>query len=175
MLRSAPVVTSLGLPVSFGRVMAIPPELLTAYKATAFRVSGAGGAFTLRHGHHSAEADRLLTQHGAAEWAYVTASNPGSVPMTDDENERRNRELRDHVDSLGLTWLPGEGVPVAGDWPAEESVLVLGMPLTEALELGRRFGQVAVLAGRLGGRAAVERCEAATASAPGAAPAGDST
>ncbi|MHA4899884.1 DUF3293 domain-containing protein [Enterococcus faecium] len=36
-------------------------------------------------------------------------------------------------------------------WPPEASLLVLGVPAAEAEELGRRFGQVAVVVGERGG------------------------
>ena len=51
--------------------------------------------------------------------------------------------------------LPGEGIGDNGTWPAEQSVLVLGIELEHAVQLGRRFGQRAIVYGRVGGRAAL--------------------
>lgn len=57
---------------------------------------------------------------------------------------------------LGHPMFSGEGIGDDGTWPAERSVLVLGIERAIAIELGRRFGQRAILCGRLGGPATLE-------------------
>jgi hypothetical protein len=39
----------------------------------------------------------------------------------------------------------GEGVDPSGKWPAEPSILVLGIKLDEALSIGHRYQQNAIL------------------------------
>jgi hypothetical protein len=54
---------------------------------------------------------------------------------------------------------PGEGIGDDGVWPPERSVLVLGIEREAALQLGRRFGQRAIVCGDLGGLATLALCD----------------
>jgi hypothetical protein len=53
---------------------------------------------------------------------------------------------------------PGEGVGDDRTWPPERSTLVLGIEREAAISLGRRFGQRAIVCGRLGELATLEIC-----------------
>ena len=61
--------------------------------------------------------------------------------------------LRLDIARHGYQWLPGEGRARSGDWPPEQSFLILGIPVSEARILGRRYGQLAIVVGRLGKKA----------------------
>lgn len=104
------------------------------------------------------ELDALLTDHGVSTWAYVTASNPGSRQLSDEDNSARLRELEADVVTLGVRAYPGEGVPDDGRWPPESSLLILGIAREDAVRLGRRYDQVAVVCGELGGVAKLVLC-----------------
>ncbi len=54
------------------------------------------------------------------------------------------------VRQRGLTVHPGLGSGDAGDWPPEESLLVLGLDEAAAVALGHRFGQRAIVVGTRG-------------------------
>ena len=47
--------------------------------------------------------------------------------------------------SLGHLFLHGRGIGKDASWPSEESVLVIGVDRDSALELGRTFGQLAIV------------------------------
>lgn len=126
-------------------------DLEAAYLATAYTAETPRGPLVLRVGRGNADLDRLLDERGVATWVYITAYNPGSVPTPDAENETRQRELRAAVERAGYAYFEGAGV--GEGWPAEPSLLVLGVSEAEAEELGRRFGQVAVVVGERGGAA----------------------
>jgi hypothetical protein len=129
--------------------------LVELYEAARYDVHLPGGTVTLRHGAPTPALDALLAAE-APGWAFLTAWNPGSRQLSRPENERRQAQL---VRELGRYRLfHGEGRDDAGLWPPELSVLALGIPLAEALERGRAWGQVAVLAGGLGEPARVVRC-----------------
>jgi len=121
--------------------------LKEAYEATDYRV---GDLFTIRCGALSAPLDALLTDHGHEHWAYITACNPGSLHLDAAENRRRMADLARRITCLGLPTLEGEGVGEGNDWPPEPSLLILGIGQTAAVELGREFGQVAIVIGRRG-------------------------
>ena len=106
------------------------------------------GTLVLRHGERAAALDALL-EPGASEWAFITAWNPGSRRLSRPENERRQRELVRSISGRYRLYPGAGGGDASGQeaWPAELSVLVLGIPLEEALGLGRAWGQHAILAG----------------------------
>jgi hypothetical protein len=128
-----------------------PPHLRAAYEATAYEVHDSPvGPFTIRCGAVSAEVDTLLAAAGLETWAFITAWNPGSVRLDGAENHRRHAELRDWLAARGLHWFAAVGVPATGDWPPEESLLVLGLDEPATAAVGRAFGQRAVVVGSRG-------------------------
>lgn len=91
-------------------------------------------------------------------WAFVSAWNPGSLQLPSEENARRARALEEEV---GRSWRfeRGAGVPDdPQDWAAEESLLIHGISRDEAVALGRRYGQNAIVAGAGGGPAELIFC-----------------
>jgi hypothetical protein len=130
-------------------------SLLSAYRRTSFCADTTQGRLVIRIGRTCLELDALLLSTGSATWAYVTAFNPGSVPLTDDENNARQRQLEDIVRELGYPMFGGEGIADEGVWPPEKSVLVLGIAREAAVELGGRFGQRAIVFGHVGGPASL--------------------
>ena len=129
--------------------------LRPAYEATDYRV---GDRFTIRCGERSPPLEALLTESRHDTWAFITAWNPGSIALDTTENRRRMTSLCDRIALLGLPMLEGEGMGTGGDWPPEPSLLVLGIGASEAVELGRAFGQVAIIVGRLGAPARLCFC-----------------
>lgn len=116
-----------------------------AYRATSYRV----GKLALRIGEPHPWLDLLLANRGLEHYAYVTAVNPGSVPLSAQDNARRMRALAD--DLAGFVTLRGSAVADDGAWEPEPSLLVLGISPGDAMDVGRRHGQNAVLVGRRGG------------------------
>lgn len=146
-------------------------RLRAAYEATDYRVDGgARGSFVIRSGARSAELDALLDASAADGWAFITASNPRSVRLGDADNARRMDALRARVRALGLPHFPGAGVAIGGDWPAEPSLLVVGIAEADAVALAREFEQHAIVAGRRGGPARLVWVEADAAADPGGHP-----
>jgi hypothetical protein len=80
----------------------------------------------------------------------VTAHNPGSVPLTAEENRARHTRLEADVSARGYEAFTGEGVGDDVKWPAEASLLILGMPRAEATALGDAHAQRAVVWGGVG-------------------------
>lgn len=124
-----------------------------AYRAAVYRVA-ADPPFALRVGEPSARLDALLRFHAVTSWAFVTACNPGSQMLSEEENAERMSELRAVVG--GHLVYECEGTDPTGVWPGEPSLLVLGMSRTAAVELARRFGQNAILCGDRGGVAELQ-------------------
>jgi hypothetical protein len=88
----------------------------------------------------------------------LTAYNPASRKLDKEENVRRQRELIDAVRDRGLAFLEGEGIGADTRWPAEPSILILGIESDAARALGRQFGQLAIVVGRAGQPARLVAC-----------------
>lgn len=101
--------------------------------------------FTLHVGRHSQELDALLEASRADCAAFITAWNPMSQALSDDENQRRQQSLTDELDRRGLLYHPGIGQHPSNGWPGEQSVLVLGLQLEAARSLAREWGQLAFI------------------------------
>jgi hypothetical protein len=129
----------------------VPAALLArAYLSTTYRVDAPAGLIELRIGRASGALDRFLRQRGVRTWAFVTACNPYSLRLPDWRNLARQRRLRALCRRLGFSALPGAGIGDSPGWPAEPSLLVLGITRARARRLGRLFGQNAIVAGRCG-------------------------
>jgi hypothetical protein len=139
-------------------------RLRQAYEATAYRVDeGPRGGFVIRVGARSADADALLAAAGADAWAFITASNPRSVPLVAADNAARMARLAQLLRDRGVAHYAGAGVGDDTTWPAEPSLLVVGLVEAEALALARAFDQLAIVAGRRGEAARLVWVEAAAA------------
>jgi len=130
--------------------MTAPRKVLqAAYQATSYLVDGPGGRFAIRTGQPSPEANSLLDVFHVQTWAFVTACNPGSRPQTPEVNEQRHQDLVDVVKGR-FPFFTGAGQGEAGDWPAERSLLILGISRVDARQLALQFGQLALVFGRRG-------------------------
>lgn len=145
-------------PHSPGVKSIISVELVLAYRRTAYVADTSDGKITIRIGSGSALLDHVLAEHHAHEWAYLSASNPGSKKQNTAENNRRFHDLQAALQDKGKEFFTGYSRADGASWPDEKSALVIGISLNEALEIGRSFGQLALVSGVRGGRAKLIDC-----------------
>lgn len=112
----------------------------------------------LRVDQPSADLDRLLDYYHCDAWAFISAVNPGSHPLSHAANTERHRQLCDVVSKLHLPHLAGDGIPDMPDWTAEPGLMVLGISLQHAQDIASRFEQNAILAGIRGGVPTLHYC-----------------
>ncbi len=137
-----------------------PATLDDHYRATTYRVFVPDEQpIDIRIGEASAKLDALLAKHGVEAWAYVTAWNPASRQLEAQANRARQAALSDVVRERGWVHFEGEGIPANSTWQPEASVLVLGIARSDAVALGARFGQRAIVAGERGGAAVLVYCD----------------
>lgn len=115
--------------------------LRAAYLATAYVVRRGGRRVPLRLGRRPPP----LPWGAARAAAYVTAWNPQGMPWPPARNRRAERRLAASLRAAGRRVLWGEGRGDEGAWPAERSLLVIGLRRAEAAALGRRWRQNAVV------------------------------
>jgi hypothetical protein len=119
--------------------------LLAAYRAAHYKVTDTATPFVLRVGHRSAELAALHLASGVNCSAFITAWNPRSVPRSESLNRALQQRLESELAAMRLTLRAGIGEDPAGVWPGEPSVLVLGIPRSEAERIGHRFDQLAIV------------------------------
>lgn len=123
-----------------------PTRLLDAYVNAVYEFTADGASYRLRPGEGDSHGARWLSAN-AAEWAFVTACNPGSGALCEAENEARHENLVRELDRRGWRCLPARGLDPAGGWPAERGVVILDRPLRETVKLARELEQSAILHG----------------------------
>jgi hypothetical protein len=125
--------------------MASDPDLLSLYRATLYEVQWHVRPFVLRIDEPSAALGDCHRAHGVHCSAFITAWNPRSRPAGDAVNVAAQARLQATLTRDGYQTLPGWGRDPRGAWPAEASLLVLGMTAADARRAARAFAQHAVV------------------------------
>lgn len=123
-------------------------DLDLLYRQARYVIDDGEAKFTIRLGADNAELREFLAGRGIATWSFLTAYNPQSKPLSDEENAARQAELVRSLDSQGFKYLNGYGT--GDDWDPEASLFILDISREAALRLGRQFGQHAILWGESG-------------------------
>lgn len=95
------------------------------------------------------ELEGLLRARGQSQWAFLTAYNPHAQPNGALENQQHLKKLIEDVQQQGLTFLPGRDVSDDKNLAPEACLLIFGISPGRAQQLGKRYGQAAVIVGEL--------------------------
>jgi hypothetical protein len=118
----------------------ITKELIQAYEETDYRVSGVL-PFILKIGKESKELRGLYDKYGYQTAAFLTAFNPYSELVTTAQNEAAHKHLTENLSKKPVMVLEGIGQDSKKEWPPEKSVLVLGLTMGDARDIGNKFRQ----------------------------------
>lgn len=122
--------------------------LLTAYRATCYRIHAPGAELLLRVGQHDAGLAKLLREAWVQGAAVLTAWNPRSQQQPREQNEAAQRALEQELAAAGHPCLRGRNEPddfaTGADW-VEPSVLALGLTQASARDFAVRYAQTAFL------------------------------
>lgn len=129
-------------------------SLLKAYKQTTYAVPSL--KINIRIGEKCPLLDQLLQKLERRSWCFVTAWNPQSKLLSDEENKKRNHKLREYLIQSVYIYYDGLGVGDDGQWPPEESFLVIGINRLEALRIAESWGQNAIVFGMINDKAILE-------------------
>jgi hypothetical protein len=87
-----------------------------------------------------------MRRHGADSAVMLTAWNPGALPRSAAANRRAQAQLERALRGLWpLALRRGSNLDLDERWPAEPAFWALGLSRGLAADLGRRFGQRAIL------------------------------
>ncbi|MEL6927884.1 MAG: DUF3293 domain-containing protein [Cyanobacteria bacterium J06600_6] len=126
--------------------------LQTVYEQAIYEVYNGEETIPLHIGSCCPRLDELIVQespHNCNYWALVTAHNPRSQSLSTNENQERHYRLVKHLQELKLPYLPGVGKDASGIWTPEASLCILGIELNQAISIGERFNQNAIVYGEL--------------------------
>ena len=123
------------------------------YRRAFYRANVRGEEIEIRVGKRTPALDGLLAREGKRRWVFVTACNPGASRLGAAENRIRMNALKSSLRSGRFLFFEGRSGSDAGDWPEEESFLVVGIRGRDAERLRRRFDQDAIVTGTSGGAA----------------------
>jgi hypothetical protein len=123
----------------------IEKSLIRIYEHTKFVVFAPPEEVVMRVGTRSEKLDSLMLKSAVTTCAFVTAWNPGSKRLPKVVNELRQRDLLAEAQKRNYVFLEGKGIGPDGSWEPEASILILGISREIATDLGRQFGQNAIV------------------------------
>lgn len=134
----------------------IDQRLQNAYEKAIYRIFLPPISWKI--GDHVPELEHILAEHEKTSACFVTAYNPASISLNKAENEMRQNQLIEVVKAYDWPYFIGQGEDETGYWPAEASLLLLGLSEAESKSIGQQFGQNAVVFLEIGAPARLLFC-----------------
>lgn len=122
----------------------VPVTLRRAYLEARYRLDTTP-PLTLRIGRPCAELNRLHARYGVSSSAYLTACNPHGKLLPEANNRQRMTQLLNELNASQRRFLMGTAEDPAGVWPAEQSVLIVGISMSDATNLALHYEQNALV------------------------------
>ena len=122
--------------------------------STTYIIPGLG--ISLKIGQTSDELDQIMNENKVKSWAFISAWNPLSEVLPDDENRKRDAALA--IATQAYQTFRGFGKGDDPLWAPEESLLILGIERSQAIMLGRQFEQNAIVFGEIDREAELLLC-----------------
>jgi hypothetical protein len=119
--------------------------LIEAYKNTKYKIFEP--SIIIEIGKLNEDLDKLLLKYNTNEWAFITAYNPYSRVLSNKENTDRHNELKELA--TNYVTFEGHGVGEDSSWEPELSLLIIGISKNEAINMGKKFEQNAIVYGIL--------------------------
>lgn len=123
----------------------LPSTLIKAYQCTNYSVRDGSDNFVLRIDVISNSLENLYQRNGVGSAVFVTAFNPLGEQTEEAQNLAAHETLGTRLRSLTSHVFAGIGEDPSGEWPGEPSWLALGIDLATSRQLGRDYGQNAVV------------------------------
>lgn len=122
----------------------ISADTVHAFRETEYRAHG-DELFTLRVGEICPALAAAHKRHRVDCSAYITACNPFSQILDDEDNAERHAALGRELGQRSLASIDGIGQHPSNQWPGEASYLIFGLTLEAAKTLGTRLEQNAIV------------------------------
>lgn len=94
--------------------------------------------------------DAWLASKGISEWAFLTAHNPHAQSLPVQENQKHHKQLLGDVKWLGFAFVPRRDESKDKSLTPEVCLCIFGIAAEQALQLGERYAQAAIIVGQRG-------------------------
>ncbi|WP_017940593.1 MULTISPECIES: DUF3293 domain-containing protein [unclassified Thioalkalivibrio] len=122
-----------------------PAELEPAYRAADYCLETGDGFHVLHIDRPAEQTVAWMTARGAQRLVLFTACNPGSRPLTEEGNRRRQQRLERAVTEQGLRAWPARNRDPKGQWPDEPGLAIADLPDDLLARWLEAFGQNAAV------------------------------
>ena len=123
----------------------ITTKLLEAYKATCYEIIQPKIAIYIEKENEALQT--FLKENEIINWCFITAWNPYSNALSQEENSSLNESLR--LDLKDYKILEAQGKDTIGNWPPEPSFFVANISEDQAIALGKKYQQNAIVYGTI--------------------------
>ena len=123
----------------------ITKNLVANYRATDYQIGTGSDSILLRIDQYSAPLAKLLIASEQPCAAIISAYNPYSQLVSDEENLSAHEALRNYLHNHSYAMIESLNSDPTHLWPAEKSLFVPGLDLNTAKLLGQQFNQNAVV------------------------------
>ena len=120
-------------------------SLIEAYKNTKYIVFEP--TLIIEIGKLNQEIDDIIIKHNSNAWAFITAYNPYSRVLTEEENKVLHNKLKELTEKY--VTFEGHGVGQDPTWEPELSLFIIGISKGDASEIGKEFEQNAIVYGEV--------------------------
>lgn len=93
----------------------------------------------------NSEIDLLLKKENKNSWAFLSAYNPYSILVPEEQNFANQNRLKNILKEENYSLYDGTGSSKDHSFPEEKNFLILGITLNRAIELGLEFEQTAFI------------------------------
>ena len=124
-------------------------DLNRAYQDAVYEVYYYGQTIQLFIDRPNPQLDLILKKYDVTNWALITAFNPYSQCLSPAKNQQRHQKLITLVQQLNLTFFNAVGKDKDGAWIPEQSIFGIGIELKQAIAIGHKFEQNAIVLGKL--------------------------
>lgn len=121
----------------------ISKELLQGYQATCYSILNPNIDIYLDNENEALQS--FLNEQFFDSWCFITAWNPFSKALSLEENTALNSKLE--ADLINYTVFPAAGKDTLGEWPPEISFFVGNISKEQAIFLGKKYEQNAIVFG----------------------------
>jgi hypothetical protein len=123
----------------------ISKDLLEGYQATCYSILKPN--IDIYIGRENEALQSFLNGRHFDSWCFITAWNPFSKALSLEENNVLNKKLE--ADLINYVVFPGAGRDTLGDWPPEISFFVGNITKENAVFLGKKYEQNAIVYGEV--------------------------
>jgi len=124
-------------------------ELDTLYIQTTYTVHTEEKVFDIRINQINLDFQTWLKTNNIQAWAMITAANPYSTNLSEEENKKRNANFELELQKEKRNFNHSEGIPDNPNWITELGFFIINITLDAAKELANKVQQNAIVFGRV--------------------------